>query len=139
MIDLLLDPTFEIVDRGGRQIGLIGPKVARAAQIDVDNVMGLRVGIPVDQHAYAALQPTRHIHLVAAEQGRIQPTQLTSSQRRIFGRQITGGTKDQAGNILWLDAVEMNQQRQQTSGLLENCFGRILVDSRSRRARLVWA
>ena len=74
MIDLLLDPAFEIVDRGKWQIGLIGPKIARTAQVDVDDVVGYRVGIPVDQHPYAARQPTWHIHLVATEQGRIQPS-----------------------------------------------------------------
>ena len=95
MIDLLLNPAVEIVDRGKWQIGLVGPQIARAAQVDLDDVVGYRVGIPVDQHPHAARQATWHVHLVATEQGRIQPAQLARRQSRVLGRQIAGRAEDQ--------------------------------------------
>ena len=72
----------------------------------------------MNEHADTVSQRTGHVDLVGAQQGDVEPAQLSGCQGRKFGVQVDRRRENGAGDVAGLDAILPNDQRQQlTSGL----------------------
>ncbi len=136
--NLAVDPAFQLVVVDRRQRGLVGPQIARAAQIDVYQIVSRRVGVPVDQHADATRQPARHVHLVAAEQRRVQPAELAGRQGGVLRGQVARRREDDAGHVVGLDTVEVDHQRQQPAGFAQDRFGGVFIGGGGAADASIW-
>ena len=94
-------------------------------EIDVDDLAGRLLGVPVQQHADAPPQRAGHGHLPAAEHRHVDPAQLPRRQGRKLRVQVGGGRKNRAAHVFRPDAVPVDHLRQQLAGRLENLLAAV--------------
>lgn len=98
---LLVDPILKLVPVDGRQLRQVGPQSLRLADVNVLDGRLRLVGVPVQQHANAPPQRSRHVDLVAADERHVEPAQLPG-----------GG----AGNSASTSTVVVNQMLATSAG-----------------------
>ena len=113
-----------------RDLRAVGAKVGRVLDVDMDDLVGRLIGVPVQEDADTAPQRARHVQLVNAHQRHVPPAQLPRRQGRKLGVQVVRRGKNRAGDVFRLDAVLADHQRQQLPRGLENLFRTIIFRGR---------
>src|SRR5262249_3322267 len=102
-------------------------QIARAAHVNMHDLVGAAGGVPMDQHANTALQAAGDGHLVRADQRGVEPAKLARGDGRKLGVQIGCGAEDCAGNVFDAKIVLSDQPLEQVAGGLENSLARVGV------------
>ena len=87
--------------------------------------------VHVEQDANAPRETVRHVHLGCAQQRGIRPTHLSRRASWVFGGQILGYREHDAGHVIDLDGVDLDERLQElTRGLQHG--GRAIFRHRRR-------
>jgi len=125
------DPAFELGHIDGWQLGEVGAEALGFFDVDVaDFVLGL-VGVPVDQDADAAAEAAGDIDFVGAEERDVDPAELAGGEGGEFGVEVAGEAEDGTGDVLGLDAVDADHEREELAGRGEDVIARVGVSSGS--------
>ena len=109
LFSILASPA-PVLFRESRELFPVRPQHSGSAQVDVDYLpLGAR-GVPVDQHADALGQRACHVDLLAAEQRRVDPSQIAGGPRRKNRIQVGCGAEEHAGYIFLPQAVRGNDR-----------------------------
>src|SRR4051812_8637344 len=88
------------------------------------------VGVPVNEDADAAAQAAGDIDFVGAEKRHIQPAELPGGEGGELGVEVAGQAENGAADVLWLDAVDANHEREELPRGSEDCLPRVVVSRR---------
>lgn len=96
--------------------GPIGAKNGGFTQVDVLEIVGSPVGVPVNQDANAAREGPRNGDLLAAQEGHAGPPELARGERGKRGVQIARAAEDHTGDIIRSDLVGLDEPAEELAG-----------------------
>lgn len=78
------------------------------------------IGVPVKEHADAAAEAAGHIHFVSAEERHIKPAELAGGEGGKLRIKIAREAENGAGDVLRLDPVDADHEREELARGREN-------------------